>query len=206
MNMNEFYKNFREQILLLMDTQTSGWEQEDFLTSLMLEYLEEAGEVDNPIICPFRGYGLQLNAYSISDDYENVDIIVTIYSNSETPESVARNDIDASIKRAIQLYRKAINDLYTSFQKDNDTYDFAITLHQKKDDIKKVRVFALTNGLVKPIQFNNIMIGGAEISFIIWDIDRLYRCITSGKMRETIEIDFEEKFSTSIPCIEKRKV
>ncbi len=98
MNMNEFYKNFREQILLLMDTQTSGWEQEDFLTSLMLEYLEEAGEVDNPIICPFRGYGLQLNAYSISDDYENVDIIVTIYSNSETPESVARNDIDASIK------------------------------------------------------------------------------------------------------------
>ena len=183
MNMNEFYKNFREQILLLMDTQTSGWEQEDFLTSLMLEYLEEAGEVDNPIICPFRGYGLQLNAYSISDDYENVDIIVTIYSNSETPESVARNDIDASIKRAIQLYRKAINDLYTSFQKDNDTYDFAITLHQKKDDIKKVRVFALTNGLVKPIQFNNIMIGGAEISFIIWDIDRLYRCITSGKMR-----------------------
>jgi len=202
MNMNEFYKNFREQILLLMDTQTSGWEQEDFLTSLMLEYLEEAGEVDNPIICPFRGYGLQLNAYSISDDYENVDIIVTIYSNSETPESVARNDIDASIKRAIQLYRKAINDLYTSFQKDNDTYDFAITLHQKKDDIKKVRVFALTNGLVKPIQFNNIMIGGAEISFIIWDIDRLYRCITSGKMRETIEIDFEEKFSTSIPCIE----
>ena len=115
---------------------------------------------------------------------------MTIYSNSETPESVARNDIDASIKRAIQLYRKAINDLYTSFQKDNDTYDFAITLHQKKDDIKKVRVFALTNGLVKPIQFNNIMIGGAEISFIIWDIDRLYRCITSGKMRETIEIDF----------------
>ena len=44
--------------------------------------------------------------------------------------------------------------------------------------------------------------GDAEISFSLWDVDRLYRCVTSGKMRETIEIDFEEKFQTSIPCIE----
>ena len=42
----------------------------------------------------------------------------------------------------------------------------------------------------------------AEISFNVWDIDRLYRCVSSGKMRETIEIDFEEKFNTTIPCIE----
>jgi hypothetical protein len=45
-------------------------------------------------------------------------------------------------------------------------------------------------------------VGNTEISFVIWDIDRLYRCITSGKMRETIEIDFEEKYSLTIPCIE----
>ena len=46
------------------------------------------------------------------------------------------------------------------------------------------------------------MLGGVEISFAIWDIDRLYRCVTSGKMRETIEIDFQEKFGETIPCIE----
>ncbi|MHB8964085.1 MAG: AIPR family protein, partial [Saccharofermentanales bacterium] len=153
-------------------------------------------------ICPLREFGLQLNAYSLSDDYENLDIIVSIYTDSETPQSISRTDIDASIKRAIQLYRKAINDLHTSFKKDNDTYEFAITLFQKKYHIKNIRVFALTNGLVKPITFKNIMIGNAEISFVIWDIDRLYRCFTSGKMRETIEIDFKEKFGISIPCIE----
>lgn len=202
MTLDDFYNDLREQILLAADTETSGWENEDFLTSVMLEYLEEAGEVDSPIICPFRGYGLQLNAYAISDDYESVDIFVSIDSGSETPQSVSRTDIDAAIKRAIQLYRKAINDLYASFQKDNDTYEFAITLHKKKNDIKNVRIFALTNGLVKPILFNNITIGCAEISFVIWDIDRLYRCFTSGKMRETIEIDFEEQFCFAIPCIE----
>lgn len=200
--LDEFYCEFREEVLCAVDTETSGWATEDFLTNVMLEYLEEAGEVTDPIICPFRGYGLQMNAYAISEDCESVDIFVSIYSDTEMPRSVSQTDIDASIKRAIQLYHKAINDLYTSFQKDNDTYEFAITLHQNKDAIKNVRICALTNGLVKPIALKNIVIGGAEVSFTLWDIDRLYRCVTSGKMRETIEIDFEEKFQTTIPCIE----
>lgn len=200
--LDEFYSTFREEVLCASDTETSGWTTEDFLTNVMIEYLEEAGEVTDPVICPFRGYGLQMNAYAISEDCESVDIFVSIYSESDRPRSVSQADIDAAIKRAIQLYHKAINDLYTAFQKDNDTYEFAITLHQNKDNIKHVRICALTNGLVKPIALKNITIGDAEISFSLWDVDRLYRCVTSGKMRETIEIDFEEKFQTSIPCIE----
>jgi len=201
-SLNEFYSGFQDEVLFAVDAETSGWTTEDFFTSIMLEYLEDAGEVSDPIICPFRGHGLQLNGYSITDDFESIVIFVSIYSESDTPKSVSQTEVDAAIKRAIQLYHKAINDLYASFQKDNDTYEFAITLHQKKNIIKNVRICALTNGLVKPIPFKNITIGGAEVSFSIWDIDRLYRCITSGKMRETIEIDFEEKFGTTIPCIE----
>lgn len=143
-----------------------------------------------------------MNGYAISEECESVDIFVSIYSDTELPRSVSQTDVDAAIKRAIQLYHKAINDLYTSFQKDNDTYEFAITLHKNKDNIKHVRICALTNGLVKPITLKSITIGCAEVSFSLWDIDRLYRCVTSGKMRETIEIDFEEKFHTTISCIE----
>lgn len=201
-SLEEFYESLREEVLFAADTETSGWATDDFLTAVMLEYLEDAGDVSDPIICPFRGYGLQLNAYTISEDYESVEIFVSVYSDSDRPKSVSQSEVDAAVKRAIQLYHKAINDLYTSFQKDNDTYEFAITLHQKKDDIKNVRICAITNGLVKPIPFKNISIGNAEISFAVWDIDRLYRCVTSGKMRETIEIDFEEKFNTTISCIE----
>lgn len=198
----EFYSNFREEVLCASDMETSGWTTEDFLTNVMLEYLEEAGEVESPIICPFRGYGLQMNAYAFSEDFKSIDIFVSIYSDAEEPRSVSQTDIDAAIKRAIQLYHKAINDLYTSFQKDNDTYEFSVTIHKNREAIQNVRICALTNGLVKPLALKNIEIGGAEISFSLWDIDRLYRCVTSGKMRETIEIDFEKRFHVTIPCIE----
>lgn len=200
--MDQFYTDFLEEIQMSVDADLSGWNIEDFFTSIMLEYLEEAGEADDYIMCPFRAYGLQLNAYSLTEDNENLTIYVSIYADNDKPKSIGQQDVDAAIKRAIQLFQKAVNDLYTSFQKDNDTYEFAISLHDHKEDIKTVRICALTNGLVKPIDFKNINIGNAEVSFSIWDIDRLYRCVMSGKMRETIEIDFQEKFNLTIPCIE----
>lgn len=201
-SLEQFYQEFMEEVSMASDTETAGWEKSDFLTSIMLEYLEDAGEVSDPVMCPFRSLGLQLNAYALSEDYSNLDIFVSVYSENETPKSVSQTEIDATIKRGIQLYQKAINDLYTSFERDNDTYEFAITVNHEKNQIKTVRVCALTNGLVKPISFKNINIGNAEVSFMVWDIDRLYRCVSSGKMRETIEIDFEEKFGVTIPCIE----
>ena len=70
--LDEFYSRFQEEVLCAADSDTSGWTTEDFLTNVMLEYLEDAGEVTSPVICPFRGYGLQLNAYAIADDFESV--------------------------------------------------------------------------------------------------------------------------------------
>src|SRR5665647_478677 len=136
MSLNEFHKDFYEQVNLTKETETYGWEPEDFFTAVMLDYLEEAGEVENSIVCPFRDRGLQLNAYSITEDNENVDIFVSIFLDSEEPQNVTRNDIDASLKRAIQLYRKSINDLFASFERDNDTYEFAITMNKIKKSIK----------------------------------------------------------------------
>lgn len=101
----------------------------------------------------------------------------------------------------MQVYRRATNDLYKSFEKDNDTYEFAHSVYKHKADTKHVNIVALTNGNCKPIPFKNVKIGVADVSFSIWDMDRLYRCISSGKMRETIEIDFKEMFGQGIPCL-----
>lgn len=200
----EFAANFYQQVLIAKETDTYSMEFEDFYTSVMLEYLEETGEVENVVICPYRERGLQMNGYSISEQFDSVDIYVSIFVENENPQNVSRADIDATLKRAIQLYRKAINDLYASFEKDNDTYGFASAIHKHKNDIKNVRIIATTNGLVKPICFKNIIIEGVEVSFSVWDIDRLYRCVISGKMREMLEIDFVDKFNKSIECLENK--
>ncbi|MFA4885878.1 MAG: AIPR family protein, partial [Desulfotomaculaceae bacterium] len=162
MSFNDFVSEFYQQIVQAKENDAFSMGYEDFFTTVMLEYLEEAGEVESPVLCQFRGHGLQMNAY------------------------------------------RAINDLYASFEKDSDTHGFASALHKHKRQISNVRIVALTNGLVKLIPFKNIIIENADVSFSVWDIDRLYRCVSSGKMRETVEIDFVEEFNASIECIENK--
>ena len=41
-SMASFYRLFMEEVLIAEDRETSGWTTEDFLTSVMLEYLEDA--------------------------------------------------------------------------------------------------------------------------------------------------------------------
>ena len=94
LTLEEFYHSFIEDVNDAQDTETYGWEPQDFFTSIIMDYLEEAGEVSDPILCPFRGYGLQLNAYSISDDYENVDIFVSVYNPDEIMSTVPRSNYE----------------------------------------------------------------------------------------------------------------
>lgn len=205
MTFEEFFVEFTEQITLLKENDSYGWEEQDFFTAVILDYLEEVGEVESPVVCPYRAHGVQMNAYKFSEDYESLDIFVSVYYTGSDVQSAAKSDIDAALKRAIQIYRRATNDLYKSFEKENDTYEFAHTIYVNKENIKSVNIVALTNGNCKPIPFKNILLDGTEISFNIWDMDRLYRCMSSGKMRETIEIDFESSFSEKIPCLVNQK-
>lgn len=202
MKYEEFYKDFIEQISILKSEESYGWSEEDFFTSVMLDYLEEIGEVDSPIVCPYREKGLQLNAYAISEEYDELKIFSSVYIDSDVVLNVSKDEIDAALKRTIQVYRKATNDLYKSFEKDNDTYEFAKTIAEHVDEFEKVTIVALTNGNCKGMVLNSITIKNAEVSFEIWDMDRLFRCVSSGKMRETIEIDFENEFGTSIPFLD----
>ncbi len=201
MNFEEFFDEFKEQIEILKDGPDYGWEIQDYFTAVMLDYLEDVGEIDSPIICPYRAHGVQLNAYKLDEDYEKLNIFVSIFYDEDGVKTTSKTDIDAALKRAMQVYRRATNDLYKSFEKDNDTYEFAHSVYEHKEDIKEVCITALTNGNCKPIPFKNVLIDDAEVSFSIWDMDRLFRCMSSGKMRETIEIDFASQFEKRIPCL-----
>lgn len=142
--------------MLLKDNDTYGWEEQDFFTAVILDYLEEAGEVDSPIVCPYRAHGLQMNAYKFLEEYDLLDIFVSIYYFGGEVQSASKTDIDAALKRAVQIYRRATNDLYNFFEKQNDIYEFAHTVYLNKEKVKNVNIIALTNGNCKPIPFKNI--------------------------------------------------
>lgn len=204
MTKDAFYSSIIDEVNMAKDEETFGWEDQDFFTAVILGYLEDIGEAEDPVICPFRDHGLQMNAYKITEDCDEVYIYASVFNPSDRLQTVSKNDVDAAIKRALQLYRRAKNDLFASFEKDSDTYEFAISIHELNPQIKKLHIVALTNGLVKALDLKAIVLEGVEVDFTVWDIERLHRCIHSGKLRETITIDFQEDFGKTVPCLEKK--
>lgn len=153
MTFEEFTDQFKEQVNCLLDSDSFGWREEDFFTSVMLDYLEEAGEADSPVVCPFREHGVQINAYELSEDYETAVLYVSMFYEEDHIQNARREEVDAALKRGVQVFRRAAKDLYKSFEKDSDAYEFANTIHSRIGDIKKLRVIALTNTNYKTVRY-----------------------------------------------------
>ena len=45
MTFDEFFSEFSEQVEFVKDNDDYGWEEQDFFTSVILDYLEDVGEL-----------------------------------------------------------------------------------------------------------------------------------------------------------------
>ncbi len=202
MTLKDFISQLNLDVSMARENGSVHFDANDFLSSVILDYLDDMGEITDPIIAPFRSRGLQMSGYSISEEHDCVDIFVSQYFDDENPTTVPGQEVDAALRRAMQIFRKAKADLYKDFEHDNDAYEFARTLHDYKDLITNVRILFLTNGIIKPVKLSKIEADGVEYSFDIWDVGRLFKVIESGKQRESIKIDFISQFGQAIECIE----
>lgn len=199
---DHLYQVLLEELDIAASSVPSAWSTEDVLTSVMLDYLQDAGEVEDPIVCSFRNQGLQMNAYEFSEDYSELTIFVTCFSDETAPKTVYKADVDAHIKRALQMFQKASNGLYSSLEQNCDAYEFVKLVEENNSVLERVKICILTNGLVKSIFLEEKDWLNVHLSFYVWDVERLFRCISSGSQRDPIEINFLEKYGKTIPCVE----
>ncbi|NCC73254.1 MAG: abortive phage infection protein [Sphingobacteriia bacterium] len=203
-SLSEFSDQLKLEVQTAMEAGNNSGELEDYLSSVVLDFLEEMGEVLDPIMAPFRARGLQMSGYAMDDENESVDIFVSLYFSDDGIATAPLNLVDAAIKRALQIFRKASQQLFSDYQRDEEAYEFAKRIHDNINRIKRVRILFITNGRVKNLEMRSTVVDNVEFCFAVWDIERLYRCSISGKQHEPISIDFVEAYGKSIECIENR--
>ncbi len=197
----KFAKDFQQEIIIRSEIEGEECFREDMFTQLMVEYLNDAGELDDAQIFSYRARGLQINGYCVSDDDECIDLLISINEMQTPPSKLSKSIVSAAIKRAYNFFKKSYNQLYLSLEESSDVFDLAQRIYELKNSLTKVRIFLLTDQLVNIDETQSEELYDIQISYHIWDIERLFRCWTSGKKREEIEIDFESDFSEPIPCL-----
>jgi hypothetical protein len=209
MELEQFAADFQQNVLIRTENDQEENFRENAFTELMIEYLCEFGEIDDGEVCSQKGYGWKVNGYGFSMDEECLDLIISHYSGTVPPVLLSKTEILRYMKRLITFFSESLNDgFYQQLPETSPVFDLALRINElkKENTLSRIRLFLLTDCLTKMNvleDVDNISIKGMKIpvSAQVWDIERLFRCWSSGRRRETIIINFLEQFQLALPCL-----
>ena len=204
---SKFYKSLVQEVVTRQIANEEGDNQEQAFTRICLELLSEAGETENTDVAFYeRDLGTpnqqKVNGYAIADNYETVDLFLSIYEGTEESVTILKRDIENASKRLINFFRNAIySDFGNEIEESSSIFEFVNTLGNYKelrDSLVRVNAFILTNGTYKGEIPASKEISGYKIFFRIVDINYLYQI--SEQSHAPIFIDFKEE-GWSVPCL-----
>ena len=209
MDINQFALDTQQEVLSRADGDQEELFREDAFTELMIEYLCEAGQLDDATVCRHRGRGVKVSGYGLSMDEECLDLIVSHYSGVTPPENLTKTDAETDMKRLVTFFSQCLIDgFYQQLPETSPVFDLAYQIHSLKaaKSLSRVRLFLLTDCVTKLSMLEDVdefMVNGLKVpvSAQVWDMERLFRWWTSGHKRETIVIDFVEQFGSALPCL-----
>lgn len=203
----KFYKSFIQEILARQLANEEGDSQEQTFTRYVVDMLAEAGETENADIAyDEKALGTKnqhkINAYAIADNYETVDLFISVFQPDEEIPSISKDEVKRATTRITNFFRKSIyGDYANEVAESSQIFEFANTLANYpdlRDNLVRVNAFIITNGEYKGDFPESAEICGYKIFYRVVDINFIYQI--SEESRVPIEINFEEE-NFQIPCL-----
>ena len=179
--------------------------KENVFTRLIVENLAEAGVVDDADVCFYSGRlgnGIaRVNGYGISDGEDRVDLFATVYIGSGSAETASWETLQKVFKQAVRFLTLAFTGRHADMEPSSEAYAMAERIHSLRGQLANARIFVLTDGKAAHNTLEQETIGSLPVSGQIWDIERLYRNLASGRPHEAIEIDLMRECGQFITCL-----
>jgi hypothetical protein len=172
------------------------------MAELACEWLENEGEIEefNPAHYDVRG--MRVDGYGFSEKDDAVDLFVVDWSPEATLKSLTQTEVRQEFKRLKNLFVKAAtSNLHEELEESSPVYGLAWSLSKKASTFGRLRLFLVSNRLLssRVDTLENEAIGSWQVSFYVWDIQRLARL--HDTKAEPIIINFKRDFSRPLPCL-----
>lgn len=210
MEQNEL-SHFRTQLLQditdAIDKDNTGGIREEKFTEFVLEYLEEAGDSEGAVPCrEIRENSIgnrihKINAYAISEGYETIDVFITVFKGSTDIGRLYSDDVRTAVSLSTRFLQNLLTGKIEGIEETAPVFDFVNTIRNIKNEIVRINVYILTDMLAPIEPPDQSEIGEIILLYHIRDIEYLYRIHTSGSGKQSILIDFDKSFGTSLPCL-----
>ncbi|NPD85365.1 AIPR family protein [Lentimicrobium sp. L6] len=206
-----FIQNLFHEVQSLVYSDDNGDSKENKFTEYVMDILADAGETEGVRLChyikenKFENIQFKINGYALEEGYENIDIFISSYKDTNEFYKITKAEFEKLIKWSSGFINAALKGFLDDIEPSIEAYGLASLLTKERKKIIRINVFVLSNGDIPydpPSDFKLINMEEVLINFKIWDIERLHRLSLSSGNREPIEIDFEETLGETIPCLE----
>jgi hypothetical protein len=195
--LNEFTTQLRQEIIAIVETEGNERLYPEAFTQYMIEYLADAGELEDGTECHYKAIGIEMSGYNLDDD-GTLNLFTTICTQSNSPETVGKGSIETAFKRLKSFLQKALNRYYVELEESSEAFDMAEHIFESRGSITAIGLYLFTDGLATVDLIPDEKLYELPTSYHVWDLRRLHRHDSSGKQKEPIHIDFAEP----LPCLQ----
>lgn len=206
----KYYQSLNQDIRATQLSEEDGGNSEQIFTQIALNNLADAGETENAILAfDKKAIGTknqhQINGFAISDNYETLDLFITIFKGTDEISPTTKLEIETAQKRISNFFNKCVSKEYVNeIEESSEIFQLANTLasyDEIKENLVRVNAIILTDGEYKGDFPKNDNISNYNVFYRVVDIHFLYKI--SEQSRVPIEIDFKDFDGDSfeIPCL-----
>jgi len=178
------------------------------LVDVMLGYLEEAGTIGDHEFCPHEDTTgrnrCRIVAYSLPDEGGRLELFTASYLPEDGSQTLPPEEIRRLTGQAARFFEYAAKGSFDRFSGNGQAADAARHIAQELDRIEEVRVYVLSNGMVRDRAVATIDIVERPVEFSVFDLERLFRASQEEVTRDRIEVDFANLLGRPLPCLEMK--
>lgn len=201
----EFHEEFFQDIHATGDAE--GTFVEDAFFDLFCGHLVDAGELDTADRALYIGQrGVRIDGYGGDPaDCDGVlSLIIADFAQSADVASLSATDMEAAFARAVKFLKKSLDqDFRMGLEETSPAFGLADLINARWAGTTKVRFILISNRVLSARVDGKV--GGThdhvDVTYSVWDLERLRRYVKSGSGREPIDIQLGEEFGPGIPAL-----
>lgn len=179
---------------------------ETVFAEVVMEHMSQIGMTFDPHVCHYgpKGgkAGLRLSGFALSDDADQLDLFVSLYSGVDDLTAVTDSETKAAAEQCLRFLSKCVERrLASTMDESDEAYTLALTIQDSYANLDQVRIYVLTDRQAKSKNFKPREVSGKTVKLEVMDIERLHRHWSEGKPRDELVVNFEEVCGGALPCV-----
>lgn len=167
----------------------------------MADVLTDAGEIDGATIASYQASGARASGFSLSEDESTLWLFLTDYRGNLNVEGLTKSELEAHFRRMSVFLERARDGLWQKLEESSASWDMAHRLVEVWPRIGDIRLVVLTNAVLRTPIPKKSTLDHRPVHHVVWDLSRLHKLDTSGRVQEPISINISGMGADPIPCI-----